>query len=136
MSAAVSGTWRVLAPGQAEGKLLILQAPLSFWGGYDALTGTIIDASHPDVGTVCAGRILAMSQTKGSSSASSVLAEAIRRGTAPAAIILGRPCGILATGALVADALYGLKCPVMVAPHWPLPRHDGSLLHVAASDAL
>jgi uncharacterized protein len=117
--------WTVLASGVARGRLLTLGAPLSFWGGYDAATGMIVDSGHPDIGTECAGRVLAMSQTKGSSSASSVFAEAIRRGTAPAAIILGKPCGILATGALVADALYGVRCPVLVAPHWPLGWRDG-----------
>jgi uncharacterized protein len=120
MNGATHTHWTVLAPGIAHGRLLVLRAPLSFWGGYDAATGTIIDAAHPDVGTVCTGMILAMSETKGSSSASSVFAEAIRLGTAPAAILLGKPCGILATGALVADALYGIQCPVLVARQWPL----------------
>jgi uncharacterized protein len=127
--------WRVLAQGTATGALLVLQAPLSFWGGYDAATGRIIDAAHPDTGKSCAGRIVAMAQTKGSSSASSVFAEAIRRGTAPAAIILGRPCGILATGALVADALYGIACPVIVAPVWPLEWEHGAQLEIGAAGA-
>nr|MCU0832726.1 DUF126 domain-containing protein [Rhizobiaceae bacterium] len=65
-----------------------------------------------------------------SSSASSVLAEAIRRGTAPAAIILGKPCGILATGALVADALYDIRRPVLVAPHWPLAWEEGTVITI------
>jgi uncharacterized protein len=105
---------RFLVEGQVEGEQLVLQAPLSFWGGYDPETGTIIDQSHPDVGVSCAGKVLLMRETKGSSSASSVLAEAIRRGTAPRAIILEKPCGILTVGALVARALYGKTCAIAV----------------------
>lgn len=51
---------------------------------------------------------------RGSSSSSSVLAEAIRRGTAPAAIVLATPDPILAVGALVAESLYGGRCPIVV----------------------
>ena len=43
-----------------------------------------------------------------------MLAEAIRRGTAPRALLLGRPDPILTVGAMVALDLYGLRCPVVV----------------------
>lgn len=107
---------RSYAAGTAEGEALVLAEPLSFWGGVDAATGRIIDQSHPDRGASVAGRVLVMPGGRGSSSASSVLAEAIRRGTGPAAIVLGRPDPILTVGALVADQLYGLQCPVVVCP--------------------
>ena len=55
----------------------------------------------------CAGRILVMRAGRGSSSGSSVLAEAIRAGTAPAAIVLAERDAILAVGAMVAAELYG-----------------------------
>jgi hypothetical protein len=51
---------------------------------------------------------------RGSSSSSSVLAECLRRGTGPAGLVLAIPDPILAVGALVARALYGLRCPVVV----------------------
>jgi predicted aconitase with swiveling domain len=54
---------------------------------------------------------------RGSSSASTVLAEAIRLGTAPAAIVLAEPDPILVVGAMVAETLYGRRCPVVVLPH-------------------
>jgi len=53
-----------------------------------------------------------MPSGRGSSSASSVLAEAIRLGTAPAAILLGAPDPIIAVGAIVARRLYGKVCPL------------------------
>ncbi len=55
-----------------------------------------------------------MPSGRGSSSSSSVLAEAIRAGTAPAGIILLEPDGILVLGALVARELYGRSIPVIV----------------------
>jgi predicted aconitase with swiveling domain len=102
------------APGEADATALVLAAPLSFWGGIDAETGRIIDHSHPDRGETITGRILVMPGGRGSSSSSSVLAETIRRGTGPAAIVLSIPDPILTVGALVARALYGALCPIVV----------------------
>ena len=45
-----------LVPGTASGEVLALAEPLSFWGGYDAATGRIIDRWHPDHGSNCAGK--------------------------------------------------------------------------------
>ena len=52
-----------------------------------------------------------MFETRGSGTAPGAIAEAIRRGTAPAAIIMVRPDINLAVGAAVAEALYGRGCP-------------------------
>jgi len=105
---------RVLHAGEAEGELLVLDAPLSFWGGLDPATGIVIDRRHPQCGSSVAGRILALPGGRGSSSSSTVLAEAIRAGTAPAAILLGDVDEIIVLGALVAAELYGLAVPVLV----------------------
>ncbi len=104
-----------LVAGAAEGLALVLAEPLSFWGGLDPLSGRIIDRWHPACGQGLAGRILVMRAGRGSSSGSSVLAEAIRRGTGPAGIVLGARDGIVVVGALVARALYGKACPVVLA---------------------
>lgn len=101
--------------GIATGPALVLRAPLSFWGGLDAATGVIVSHAHPDRGQVVTGHILVLPSGKGSSSSSSVLAEAIRLGTAPAGIILGRPDAIMVIGCLVARRLYGIAVPLMVA---------------------
>lgn len=103
---------RALTTGDAEGPIVAI-APLSFWGGYDPERGTVIDRSHPACGQSLAGTILVMSSGRGSSSSSTVLAEAIRLGTAPAAIVLSDADTILVTGALVADTLYGRFCPIV-----------------------
>jgi uncharacterized protein len=106
---------RVLVEGAARGTVARMPEPLSFWGGLDPRTGVIIDRRHPCWGTNIAGRILVMPSGRGSSSSSSVLAEAIRCGTAPAAIVMREPDGIVALGAIVAVELYGIAIPVVVA---------------------
>jgi uncharacterized protein len=106
---------RTLVAGTAEGRALVLDEPLSFWGGVDPATGDIIDPRHPQRRGNVAGRILVMPSGRGSSSSSSVLAEAIRAGTAPAAIVLAEADPILALGAIVARELFGTTIPVVVA---------------------
>jgi predicted aconitase with swiveling domain len=100
--------------GSARGSALVLDDPLSFWGGLDPTTGQVVDRHHPQSGTNVTGRILVMPSGRGSSSSSSVLAEAIRAGTAPAGIVLAEADPIVAVGALVAHELYGRACPVVV----------------------
>lgn len=124
------------SPGSASGRLLLLTEPLSFWGGVDGVTGRIIDQRHPMAGTLLAGRVLAMPAGRGSSSSSSVLAEAIRNGSAPAAIILEEPDLIIALGACVARLLYGIACPVVtLAPADYATLEDGQTYRVDADDA-
>jgi predicted aconitase with swiveling domain len=94
---------------------LILTAPLSFWGGIDPETGKIIDVHHPQLGAIIAGKVLVMPSGRGSSSSSTVLAEALRLGKGPAAIVLDQPDPIIWLGAYVAELLYGVVCPVTVA---------------------
>ena len=101
--------------GAAEGIALVLAEPLSFWGGIDPATGRVIDRTHPDLVARVTGTILVMTGGRGSSSSSSVLAEALRRGTGPAGIVLAVPDPILTVGALVAESLYGIHCPIVVA---------------------
>jgi predicted aconitase with swiveling domain len=104
----------VLVDGTASGHLMVLTDPLSFWGGVDPATGTIIDRSHPAVGASVAGTILFMPHGRGSSSSASVIAETIRNGAGPLGFILGEPDEIVVTGVFVANALYGTCVPVIV----------------------
>ena len=105
---------RTLVAGHASGLALVLDEPLSFWGGLDPATGALIDTHHPQRGATLAGRVLVMPSGRGSSSSSYVLAEAIRAGTSPVAIVLREPDGIVALGAIVARELYGALVPVVV----------------------
>lgn len=105
----------VLVSGSAEGAVLVLDEPLSFWGGLDTATGEIIDRHHPQRGACIAGKIVVMPFTRGSSSTANSLAEAIHRGTGPAAIVLAEPDAIVVLGAVVPGELYDEWCPVLVA---------------------
>lgn len=124
-----------LSPGRATAPLLLLDEPLSFWGGSDAATGEITDVRHPQRGASVAGRVLALAASRGSSSSSTVLAELIRRGAAPAAVLLRRPDAIIALAAIVARELYAIEVPVVVLPAGDfdaLPRTG--VVTVAATD--
>jgi uncharacterized protein len=104
-----------LCPGAASGAPLRLDEPLSFWGGLDPRTGRIIDRWHPQLDANVAGRVLMMPAGRGSSSGSASLAEAIRIGVGPAAILLLQRDPIVIVGAMVAAELYGRECPVLLA---------------------
>ncbi len=117
-----------LVPGVASGPVLRLDEPLSFWGGLDSTTGTIIDRLHPQRGANVAGRVVMMPAGRGSSSGSATLAEALRLGAGPAAILMLERDAIVVVGAMVAAELYGLACPVALAN-----REDWDALATAAS---
>jgi predicted aconitase with swiveling domain len=117
-----------LVAGAASGAVLRLDEPLSFWGGLDSATGTIIDRLHPQRGASVAGRILMMPTGRGSSSGSATLAEALRLGNGPAAILMLERDAIVVVGAMVTAELYGLACPIALAN-----GHDWEALAAAAS---
>jgi uncharacterized protein len=110
---------RALVAGEAAGPALVLEAPLSLWGGMDPHTGRLSDHHHPQLGATLTGQVLVMPSGRGSSSSSSVLAESIRLGTAPLAILLWDPDDILVLGALVAEYLYARTCPIVALPDAP-----------------
>lgn len=99
--------------GDARGRLLVGEQPLSFWGGYDAATGTIIDGRHDLAGRDAAGLVLAIPGSRGSSTTTAVLLEAVRQGTAPSAILTRGVDTFLALAAVVAQELYGTTLPVV-----------------------
>ncbi len=105
---------RAVIPGPASGIALVAGEPLSFWGGYDYQTGTIIDQRHALAGQRAAGRVLAVPFTRGSSTTTAVLLEAVKAGTAPAAIITTAPDSFFALASIVADEMYGQPIPLVV----------------------
>jgi hypothetical protein len=100
--------------GSAAGELLVSAEPLSFWGGYDSQTGEIIDRRHPLSGQIAAGRVLAVPFSRGSSTTTAVLLEAVRVGRAPAAILTTGNDAFFALASIVAGELYGRPVPVLV----------------------
>ena len=104
---------KVIIPGEAQGKALVSSEPLSFWGGYDWKTGEIIDRRHVLSGAIAKDRILAVPFTRGSSTTTAVLLEAIRAKTAPAAIITTDTDFFFALASVVADELYASPLPLV-----------------------
>jgi uncharacterized protein len=120
------GTWtadaRALIDGFAQGLALVLDEPLSLWGGLDPHTGAIIEGRHPQAGADVSRRALVMPAGRGSSSSSSILAEAIRAAHGPSMIVLGEADEIIVLGALIAQLLDGETVPVLVLGHEVLRR--------------
>jgi predicted aconitase with swiveling domain len=78
-----------------------------------------------------------MPSARGSSSSSSVLAETVRAGCAPAAILLGEPDLILAVGAAVAEELYRVRLPVLhLAPAELAAIPDGAKVAIGEGGAV
>ena len=120
-----------IVPGRGAGKLLSASVGLSFWGGVDAVSGTVIDRHHPLCGESVAGKVLALPgfpnpnpspnpnpnpnqvlaipNGRGSCTGSQVVLELLLAGQAPAAILLRRPDQIIALGVIVAEELFGLS---------------------------
>jgi predicted aconitase with swiveling domain len=123
----------ILVAGDATGTLVISPAPLSFWGGYDAATGEVIDRRHPLSGRCLAGCVLALPWTRGSSTTTAILLEAVRLGMAPAAILLPKVDTFIALASIVAHELYGRGFVVAVVPAGTLDGRDGHPVRVDAA---
>ena len=106
-------TGKPVISGSAEGAALVSSEPLSFWGGYDWKSGEITDRRHPLSGSIAKGSVLVIPFTRGSSTTTAVLLEAIRAGTAPAAIITTEADFFFALASVVADELYTKSLPLV-----------------------
>ena len=128
---------KVIVPGEAAGELLVSTEPLSFWGGYDHKTGEITDRRHPLSGQIAAGRILALPNTIGSSTTTAVLLEAVRAGTAPAAILTTSVDSFLALASIVAEEMYARPIPIVaLAPEQFEKLENGSNVKVTPDGAV
>jgi len=107
---------RPLVDGEARGPLLLLRAPISFWGGVDPATGAISRPEHPDYGRSITGTILALPATIGSSSSSAIMLELMHNGRGPAGILMASPDAILAVGVIVAREMGWGSIPIFVCP--------------------
>jgi uncharacterized protein len=105
--------------GEAVGPLLVLQEPVSFWGGVDDHTGEIVDGHHPQRGVSLASTVLLMGATRGSSSSTSTFLECVRRNTAPAVLLLTDTDPILVVAAAAAREIYGRGTSVVVLDEVP-----------------
>ncbi len=123
--------------GAARGEALVSREPLSFWGGYDYHTGEIIDRRHPLAGKIAAGKILAVPFTRGSSTTTAVLLEAVRAGTAPAAILTTGVDSFFALASIVADVMYAKPIPIVaLAPENFAQLQTGDHLEISVDGTI
>lgn len=105
-----------ILPGTAEGPVLASEEGLSFWGGVDPATGTVIDAHHPLHGRSLAGAVLVIPTSRGSCSGSGLLLDLLLARRAPAALVFREAEDVLTLGALVAARLFDHPIPVLRLP--------------------
>ncbi|HHN81794.1 MAG TPA: DUF126 domain-containing protein, partial [Methanomicrobia archaeon] len=94
---------RVIKAGRARGRALVSAMALSFLGGIDPETGTVIARDSDIAGESIAGRILVFPRGKGSTVGSYILLRLKKNGVAPLAIVNELSEPIVAVGAIIAD---------------------------------
>ncbi len=99
--------------GTAQGPILATSEALSFWGGVDPATGSVIDVHHPLHGRSLTGCILMMPSSRGSCTGSGVLLDLALTGRGPAALIFSGDEDVLTLGALIAAEMFGCNMPVL-----------------------
>jgi predicted aconitase with swiveling domain len=128
---------RAVIAGRAAGEAVVSAQPISLWGGLDAKTGEVIDRRHDCSGRIVTGRVFVYPWGKGSSTASAILLESIRLGTAPAAIVNCATDPIAALGSIIADELYGRCVPIVVLGEEDFRSlSDGDSLSIAPDGAV
>jgi len=115
---------RVILAGTASAVPLVLEEPLSFWGGLDPETGCVIDVHHPQRGACIKNRLLFLPGARGSTAGPGALLEALYAGNGPAAIVLTRP-DVSALIAVAAASYVGIaSVPIVeVVPNLPQSLH-------------
>ena len=107
---------RVLIDGAAQGCVLRLSQPISFWGGVDPANGLITQPLHPNFGAEIAGTILALPGMVGSSSSSAIMLELLHKDVAPAALVMAEVDAILGLGVVAAEEIGLNGIPVLQCP--------------------
>ena len=94
---------RTIFSGEAQGKSLVTQMGISFYGGVDPDTGLVVEKNHDLEGQSIAGRVLVFPTGKGSTVGSYTLYRLKANGLAPAAIINAECETITAVGCIISE---------------------------------
>jgi len=89
--------------GKAEGKALVSNEGISFYGGVEPETGKVVEKGHLLEGKTVSGKILVFPEGKGSTVGSYALYQMKKLGTAPAAIVNRQAETIVAVGAIISE---------------------------------
>ena len=93
---------RAIVEGRTEGEVVYTDYPITFYGGVDMRTGTIIQTDHPLRGTSIADKVLVFPYGVGSTVGSYVIYGLKKYGVSPRAMILREVDTVVATGAILA----------------------------------
>ncbi len=94
---------RKIFGGRAQGKALVSDMGLSFYGGVDPVTGVVVEKGHALEGECVADRILVFPTGKGSTVGSYTLYRLKKAGMAPLAIINQECEPITAVGCIISE---------------------------------
>lgn len=123
---------RKISRGHVRGPIIVTKDALSFLGGVDPDTGTVIDSNHELHGRKISGKILAIPSGKGSTVGSYVIYQMFKNKTAPLAIIALEAEPIIATGAIMA----GIPMVDQPQDHLFDLLKDGELLDLDADNGI
>jgi len=96
-------TGRSVVSGKVHGLALVTSQPISFFGGVDPESGTIIEKRHELEGKKVTGKILVFPRGKGSTVGSYVIYAMKKKKTAPEAMINIETEPIIAVGCILAE---------------------------------
>jgi predicted aconitase with swiveling domain len=94
---------RIISKGVAEGKALVTNQPISFYGGVDPDKGLIVEKGHELEGKEIKGKILVFPNGKGSTVGSYTLYRLKKNGVSPAGIINKECETVVAVGAIISE---------------------------------
>ncbi len=94
---------RKISSGSAVGEALVTPHGISFFGGVDPQTGTVVEKGHSLEGQSIGGKILIFPTGKGSTVGSYTLYRLKKAGKAPLAILNAEAETITAVGCIIAE---------------------------------
>lgn len=94
---------RSIHHGYVEGEALVTSMGISFFGGVDPESGTIVERDHELAGQSIAGKILVFPTGKGSTVGSYTLYRLKKAGVAPLAIVNAECEPITAVGCIISN---------------------------------
>ncbi|WP_455142590.1 DUF126 domain-containing protein [Candidatus Hodarchaeum mangrovi] len=96
-------TGRKIYKGKVEGEALVTTSSISFYGGVDPETGTVVEKGHELEGKSITNKILVFPTGKGSTVGSYVLYQMAMTDKGPKGLILNDCEAIVAVGCIIGD---------------------------------
>jgi len=119
---------RCIYQGTAQGEALVTSQPISFFGGVDPETGTVVERGHNLEGQCIAGKVLVFPTGKGSTVGSYTIYRLKMNGHAPLAILNAECETIIAVGCIISEIPCVDQLPIHEIPIGSLVQIDGDLI--------